>query len=128
MVDNWAMPRRLMSPPRDGLRSLRTPLTAGELGTVDFFDSRLPAGWEIYVQPHMNGLRPDVVLLHPDVGAAVFEVKDWNLTALSYVPARGPDDAHLMATDAAGRTFRVRSPLAKLALYSREIPDLYCPS
>ena len=51
---------------------------------LDFFDRYLPDGWEIYIQPHLNGVRPDFVLLHPNVGIAVFEIKDWNLDAMPY--------------------------------------------
>ena len=61
-----------------------TPLTAGERRVADFFVRHLPAGWEIYVQPHLNGLQPDFVLLHPNIGVAVYEVKDWNPDATKY--------------------------------------------
>ncbi len=61
-----------------------TPLTPGERRVAEFFDRHLPKGWEIYVQPHLNGLQPDFVLLHPEIGAAVYEVKDWNPRASSY--------------------------------------------
>jgi hypothetical protein len=59
-------PNRVISPERRALSQLRTPLTAGEFAVIEFFDRTLPEGWEIYVQPHMNGLRPDIVLLHPE--------------------------------------------------------------
>jgi hypothetical protein len=36
----------------------------------------LPAQWEIYLQPCMNGDRPDIVILHPKVGLMIYEVKD----------------------------------------------------
>ena len=36
-------------------------------------------GWGIYEQPHLNGDRPDFVLLHPERGIVVIEVKDWDL-------------------------------------------------
>jgi hypothetical protein len=75
---------RLICPPRELLGELRTPLTAGESRVLDFFDQLLPEGWEIYVQPHLNGLRPDFVLLHPVSGIAVFEVKDWDLDAMPF--------------------------------------------
>ena len=48
------------------------------------FDQTLSPDWEVYVQPHLNGLRPDFVLLNPRVGIGVFEVKDWNLDAMHY--------------------------------------------
>lgn len=75
---------RIVDPPRDQFKKLPTPLEAGERKVIDLFDRKLPPKWEIYVQPHLNGLRPDIVLLHPDVGVAVFEVKDWDLGAMRY--------------------------------------------
>ncbi len=35
--------------------------------------------WTVFVQPHMNGLNPDIVLFSPDSGIGIFEVKDWTL-------------------------------------------------
>jgi|GEM_PF-2194343 len=35
--------------------------------------------WKIYVQPHLNGLRPDIVIFRENAGIGIFEVKDWNL-------------------------------------------------
>ncbi len=70
---------RFVSPPINQFDKLRQPLTEGERIAFDLFNAHLPIEWEIYLQPHLNGLRPDFVLLHPQVGIAVFEIKDWNL-------------------------------------------------
>ena len=90
---------RLIDPPRTTLDRLPTPLTVGEQAVLDLLDAKLAPEWEIYVQPHLNGLRPDLVLLHPDVGIAVFEIKDWDLTALQVVEA--PHDKPLQLTSLA---------------------------
>jgi hypothetical protein len=58
---------------------LKTPLTDGEYTLANFFDTHLPIEWEIYLQPYLNGDRPDIVLLHPNVGLVIYEIKDWNL-------------------------------------------------
>lgn len=119
---------RIICPPRDDLGHLRTPLTAGERQVLDFFDRHLPQGWEIYVQPHLNGLRPDFVLLHPSAGIGVFEVKDWNLDALRYFVRAEGGSPTLWCQDRAGTTFRQRdNPVEQVARYKREILDLYCP-
>ena len=102
------LPReRVVSPPRGQLGTLRTRLTDGERRVFEFFDALLPLEWEIYVQPHLNGLRPDFVLLNPEVGIGVFEVKDWNI--------EGKD---LPRND---------NPVAKVVLYKHQILNLYCP-
>jgi len=120
---------RIIDPPRDQISKLPTPLTAGEGRVVELFDANLPLEWEIYVQPHLNGLRPDIVLLHPQAGIAVFEIKDWDLEVMHYYSV---PESHrgrvLMARDREGKTFRVRdNPVDKILLYKKEIFDLYCP-
>ncbi len=118
----------LICPSRTELDSLRTPLTAGELRVLEFFDRYLPEGWEIYVQPHLNGLRPDFVLLHPHIGIAVFEVKDWHLEAMPYFVRETNGVPSLWSRDQEGQEFRRRdNPVEKVAQYQQEILDLYCP-
>ncbi|MBD2302987.1 nuclease-related domain-containing DEAD/DEAH box helicase [Nostoc sp. FACHB-190] len=120
---------RLISPSLEQLSSLRTPLTLGEQKVLDFFCRNLPQEWEIYIQPHLNGLRPDFVLLNPKVGIAVFEVKDWNLNALPYrVKTSAKGSPELWATSHTGVDFRVRdNPVEKADQYKDSIINLYCP-
>ena len=121
---------RIIDPPRDQFGQLPTPLTPGERQVINLFDQKLPAQWEIYVQPHLNGLRPDIVLLHPGVGVAVFEVKDWNLGAMQYYAKEdGIGNCTLWARGQNGKRFsRERdNPINKLLLYKRELFELYCP-
>lgn len=121
---------RLIDPPLGSLDNLPTPLTSGERRVLDLLDHRLPAGWEIYIQPYLNGLRPDFVLLHPRVGVAVFEIKDWDLSALQYYPDTDPSGRRiLMARDKDGKIFSRESdnPVRKIDLYKQELFELYCP-
>jgi len=120
---------RYVSPPVNSFESLRQPLTEGEQLVFDFFDRKLDQAWEIYIQPHMNGLRPDFVLLNPNVGIAVFEVKDWNLDAMAYwVEKRGGKSPRLMGSKD-GKTFSLQSqnPIEKVLQYKQELFRLYCP-
>jgi hypothetical protein len=121
---------RIIDPPREQQDELSTPLTDGERRVIDIFDAILQPDWEIYVQPHLNGLRPDIVLLHPGVGVAVFEVKDWDLGAMRYYAASvGSGRQVLMARDGSGKTFsrEAENPINKILLYKEELFDLYCP-
>jgi hypothetical protein len=121
-------PERIVSPPRDQLDRLRTPLEAGERAVFEFFDQALPIEWEIYLQPHLNNLRPDIVLLHPNAGVAVFEVKDWDLSACDWrIEPRGGRPI-LIGTDQSGRRFTKPNPFERLHQYRREIAELYCPA
>jgi hypothetical protein len=119
---------RLISPPAAEHDSLRQPLTDGEKVVFEFFNTYLPEEWEIYLQPHLNGLKPDFVLLHPQNGIAVFEVKDWNLDALHYFCEWSNDKPRLMGNNGT-RTFSLekQNPVTKIDLYKKEIFELYCP-
>lgn len=115
---------RIICPPLTDLPKLRPSLTDGEQKVLDFFNCYLPPKWEIYIQPHLNGLKPDFVLLNPQIGIGVFEVKDWNLDAMSYFE----QDGKLMAIKD-GETFSLEkhNPISKLRLYKEELFNLYCP-
>lgn len=102
---------RIVDPPKGQWDLLPTELTAGEREVAVLFDDKLAIEWEIYVQPHLNGLRPDLVLLNPWAGVAVFEIKDWSLSTLQYQVGRS----------AIQRTIR------QIQLYKEEIFRLYCP-
>jgi hypothetical protein len=120
--------RRIISPPLEELEKLRTPLEPGEKHVLDFFQHHLPVEWEIYIQPHLNGLRPDFVLLNPHIGIAVFEVKNWNLTAMRYWVDEERSPPTLMGNDGT-RDFSLKAsdPVSRIRLYKEMIKDLFCP-
>lgn len=119
---------RIISPPASEWGTLRQPLTPGEKAVLDLFRSTLAPGWEIYIQPHLNGLRPDFILLHPHVGIAVYEVKDWNLDALSYFVKRNGGRHELWGSKDGKDFSRERdNPVSKVERYRQAIYNLYCP-
>lgn len=120
---------RFVSPPIDQLEKLRQPLTAGERLVFDLFNEGLAPEWEIYIQPHLNGLRPDFVLLNPNVGIAVFEVKDWNLDAMRYWTEEREGKAPKLCASDGNKSFSIQSqnPIEKVFRYKQEIHNLYCP-
>lgn len=121
---------RFVSPPKSQFDKLRQPLTTGERLVFDFFDSHLPDDWEIYLQPHLNGLRPDFVILNPKVGIGVFEVKDWNLGAMSYrveEQSNGRPPKLIGTKDGKSFSLQSQNPIEKVQQYKQEIFNLYCP-
>jgi hypothetical protein len=120
---------RVISPPLNQLDKLRQPLTPGEWIVFNFFNDNLRPEWEIYIQPHLNGLRPDFVLLNPNVGVAVFEVKDWNLNAMDYQVKTRPGKSPELYGRKDGKTFSMQkdNPVNKIARYKDELFKLYCP-
>lgn len=61
-----------------------TARTAGEQHLLDTLRDAPLDGWTVYEQPHLNGDRPDFVLVHPERGVIVIEVKDYNLASGRY--------------------------------------------
>lgn len=118
---------RTVHPPRDQLHKLRQPMTRGEKMVFDLLDHQLDAAWEIYVQPHLNGLRPDFVLLNPNVGIAVIEVKDWSLDAMRYYVKRHQSGLPELYAERDGKSFAVENPFTKVKLYKDAIFNVYCP-
>ncbi|MYC77473.1 AAA family ATPase [Candidatus Poribacteria bacterium] len=106
------MQQRIIDPPEDQWNRLPTPLTPGEREVFELFKEVLPLEWEMYIQPHLNGLRPDLVLLNPYAGIAVFEIKDWSLNTLQY---------------SIRYNWKTQSPINQIKLYEEEIFNLYCP-
>jgi hypothetical protein len=102
---------RVISPPLNALSTLRTPLDAAERRVLDLLHAELPVEWQVYIQPHLNGLRPDFVLVHPGQGIAVFEVKDWNESTLREACRPGREN-----------------PVDKIDRYKKELYELYLPS
>ena len=106
------MQQRIIDPPKDQWGRLPTPLTDGEEMVYNLFNGKLPLEWEMYIQPHLNGLRPDLVLLNPYAGVAVFEIKDWQLSTLQY---------------SINHDRTTKNPINQIKLYEEEIFNLYCP-
>lgn len=118
-----------IDPPLSELSRLRQPLTKGESLVLEFFRINLSKSWEIYIQPHLNGLRPDFVLINPNSGIAVFEVKDWDLSAMRYFyKVRDGQAPELFGNDGS-RDFSLRKsdPIGKIELYKSAIHNVFCP-
>ena len=104
---------RIISPPLHDHDKLEPAITPGLQQVITLFDQTLSQDWEMYVQPFLNGLRPDIVLLHPRVGIAVFEVQE----AGSVISQDAGSVISQVAIDAQNRICRTKE----------EIFELYCP-
>jgi hypothetical protein len=120
---------RVVVPPLDELSRLRHPLTEGEALVLDFFLRNLPKSWEIYIQPHLNGLEPDFILLHPKRGIAVYEVRDWTLESPDIFVTQPPGGSPTLMKqqDGASVLFEKDNPVTQVDLCKNEIYSLYCP-
>ncbi len=111
-------------PSWEQIKQFKQPLTEGELFLLKFLDDNLKRdtscqtndltlynGWLIFVQPYLNGSRPDIVILNPCVGVQIFEVKDWNFG--SYIASRG--------------SYNKKSPIRQVEYYKEKIYSQLIP-
>ena len=122
-------PARVTSPSLEELDRLRTPLNAAEELVLEFFLNHLPPAWEVYIQPHLNGLRPDFVLLHPRVGVAVYEVKGWNFDRREFEVDWSQNGAPVLLSRNRNEAnfYRVDdNPVDKIYYYKQEMSEIYC--
>lgn len=97
----------------------RVPLEPGERCLLDFLICYLDDKYEIYVQPFLNGDRPDIVIVRPDAGVMVVEVKDWRLK--HYQNHRGGSKPWLLRKNGAS----ILSPLAQVEKYKSNLYNLH---
>ena len=121
-------------PTWEQIEAFRNPLTGGEQAIIKFLDTYLPPVWEIYVQPFLNGSRPDVVILNPQIGMMVFEVKDWQPeyyhyeVELAYDKKRNRKESVRKYFVANSRgTWPIPSPVGQVERYRNSLIELYIP-
>ncbi len=106
-------------PPLEKIKNLRVPLEVGESFLLDFLLNNLDDTYEIYVQPFLNGDRPDIVIVRKNSGVLIIEVKDWHL--FNYKNANGGlSEWRLIENDAI-----IRSPLAQVEKYKTNLYELH---
>lgn len=116
-------PRLIFPPPADRRRF--PDLTAGEAKVLDYLDRTLEPDWEIYVQPHLNNLRPDFVLLEPVGRVLVVEVKDWTFESWQIRWHARPQAAPLPIGRSGQVELAQRNPVEQVLNYRSEIAKLY---
>lgn len=119
--------------------NLNNPLTVGEKHLVDFLDQVLPkdsnwkndqglgnyTGWLIFLQPYLNGSRPDIILFNPKSGLLIIEVKDWNLKNYSWKKDENKKYT-LFVTDSKG-SYPIKSPVKQVNYYREKLTGQLVP-
>lgn len=106
-------------PSLDKIKNFKVSPTAGEQEMLDFLDRSLDDSYEVFFQPHLNGLLPDFVIVHKDHGILVIEVKDYHLDSYQYV-----DDFEWEVYSPTGEA-TIRSPFYQAKLYKDALCNLY---
>jgi len=101
-------------PTWDEIEKFHNPLTKGEEKLARFLDDTLPEGWMVFVEPYLNGSRPDIVVFNPQVGVMIYEVKDWDLNSYHW------KDKQLYVSDARG-SYQIKNPRKQVNHYKKKI-------
>jgi len=88
--------------------------TEGEIYLLEVFrtSSRFE-GWTVFEQPHINSMKPDFVLTHPQKGILIIEVKDWNLNSEVY-----DKNGYIRGTDG---NYYMSNPINQVEYYKKNI-------
>ena len=128
-------------PSWEQIKQFKQPLTDGEWHLLQFLDTRLRKdevfqgddltnynGWLIFIQPYLNGSRPDVVIFNPLVGVQIFEVKDWNLDNYSFEIKKDDEKSYkaFCVSDSRG-TYQKKSPIKQIEYYKEKIASQLIP-
>ncbi|WP_413854309.1 nuclease-related domain-containing protein [Candidatus Ruminimicrobium bovinum] len=70
-------------PSKEEMNNFKTELMPGEKSIinklVNFFQNKKDRNVEIYIQPNINGLHPDIIVLEKNCKVWIVEVKDYHL-------------------------------------------------
>ena len=110
-----------MYPTWDIIDNFHNPLTEGENKLAHFLDDTLPEEWMIFVEPYLNGSRPDIVILNPQVGVMIYEVKDWDLRHYNF------KDEQLFVSDSRG-SHLIKDPVKQVNHYKMKIIEQLVPT
>jgi len=104
------------------IKNFHNPLTEGEESLARFLDDELPEEWMIFVEPHLNGSRPDIVVFNPQIGVMIYEVKDWDLSSYHW------KEGQLFVNNMNGSYPIKRDPIKQVHHYRKKIIGQLVPS
>lgn len=98
--------------------TLKGNVTKGERILYNTLRKTLPDDYIVYYEPDIRGNKPDFVIIGPDIGIIVLEVKDYTRSKLL---AANPDE-WVILTDSGKK--KVKSPLKQARDYMFKIMDI----
>lgn len=99
--------------------SIKSTATAGERILFRTLKEYLPEDYIVHYEPNINGFRPDFVIIGPDLGVLVLEVKDYTKNTI-----RELNDNTWGILNSSGDLHRVKNPLVQSREYAFKIKDM----
>ncbi|MCY1118573.1 AAA family ATPase [Bacillus safensis] len=99
--------------------NIKSTATAGERILFRTLKEYLPEEYIVHYEPNINGFRPDFVIIGPDLGVLVLEVKDYTKNTI-----RELNDNTWGILNSSGDLHRVKSPLVQSREYAFKIKEM----
>ncbi|KML15568.1 nuclease [Bacillus sp. LK10] len=99
--------------------TIKNTATAGERILFRTLKEYLPEEYIVHYEPNINGFRPDFVIIGPNLGVLVLEVKDYTKNTI-----RELNDNTWGILNSSGDLHRVKSPLVQSREYAFKIKDM----
>ena len=96
-------------------------LSSAFINVIEFFEKNTSEKWELYSKPFLNGLQPDIILLNPAVGIALYSILDITNDKFPIL-----EDTKFHNIENKHRKI-IEGHISKLNLTKEEIIRLYCP-
>jgi len=106
----------LIFPTVENIKRLKKEPEKGEWFLLKYLLDTLDDSFEIYFQPFLNGLRPDIIIMKKNHGVVIVEVKDWNLKNWSVLK-----DNSWHFTDKSGVSHLKTSPMMQVFNYKKNL-------
>lgn len=117
LIPNW-----------ESISKFNPPLTPGEKALAIHLEESLDNSWEIFIQPHMNGDKPDFILMSEGRGVIIIEVKDWDLIkCYKWVKINNTGKYIMEVRDQNGKWQKISNPFQQVNTYKERLFNLYTP-
>ena len=123
---------RIIVPALDEINNLIDPFPQKFLDFIYFLNRVLPLGWEIYVQPYLNAEKPDLVIVHKDIGVMFIDYFDRKREEIDVriKKSHSDDRSYLireLRTTGPGNREKLINPTEILDYYQNDIVNIYIP-
>lgn len=107
----------ILIPSLEAAKAAKQKPTEGEIFLLEFLETHFGDQVEVYSQSCFNGDRPDIVLMSPNRGVIIIEVKDWNLDLY------GIDTSNHWSVKAISQ--KVKSPFQQVYSYKKNFFEIH---
>lgn len=107
----------ILIPSLEAAKIAKQKPTEGEVFLLEFLATHFDDKVEVYFQPCFNGDRPDIVLMSPDLGVIIIEVKDWKLSLYDIDNNNKWSVRHISQ--------RVKSPFQQVYAYKKNFFEIH---